>query len=149
VHPGVRPVGGREEEESGDVLIEIGPEFAQLPALAKEAANPLLVPPALGDDLVQAFRLEVLPLLDEDSRHLELLGDDAQVGAQGEADLLRRREVLRNGVEARVKRVGALPHGLVEEVLLAGDVGVERALLDAHGRREVADRRPVVALLRE
>ena len=43
----------------------------------------------------------------------------------------------------------ALPHRLVEEVLLALDVGVERALLDADRVGEGADGRAVVALLGE
>jgi hypothetical protein len=40
-------------------------------------------------------------------------------------------------------------HGLVEQILLALDMGVERALLDAQRLGEIADRRPVVAPLRE
>ena len=48
-----------------------------------------------------------------------------------------------------MERLGALPHRLVEQVLLPVDVGVERALLDADRVREGADRRAVVALLGE
>jgi hypothetical protein len=40
-------------------------------------------------------------------------------------------------------------HRLVEELLLARDVRVERALLDAERLRDVADGRAVIALLRE
>jgi hypothetical protein len=69
--------------------------------------------------------------------------------AQGETDLLRGSERLGDLVEGGVERVGPFPHRLVEKVLLPGDVGVEGALLDAHGGGEVADRRPVVALLGE
>jgi hypothetical protein len=71
------------------------------------------------------------------------------VGVQREADLLRGRQVFRDRVKAGVKAVGAFAHRLVEEILLPGDVGVEGALLDAHGGREIADRRTVIALLRE
>ena len=48
-----------------------------------------------------------------------------------------------------MERLRALAHRLVEQVLLAVDVGVERALLDADRVGEVADRRAVVALLGE
>jgi hypothetical protein len=48
-----------------------------------------------------------------------------------------------------VEGLGPLAHRLVEQILLRIDVGVERALLDAQGFGQVADRRPVVALLGE
>jgi hypothetical protein len=44
---------------------------------------------------------------------------------------------------------GPFAHRLVEELLLAFDVRVERALLDAERVGEIADRRAVVALLGE
>jgi hypothetical protein len=69
--------------------------------------------------------------------------------AQSEADLLGRRKLVRNRVEPRVERASAFGHRLVEQVLLRADVGVERALLDAHRVGEVAYRGAVVALLRE
>src|SRR5207247_8967945 len=91
----------------------------------------------------------VAPVSYDHRRHVELLGDDPQVGAQREPDLLRRRQPLGDRVERTVEGRGAVPHGLVEEVLLRVDVRVERALLDAHRPREVADRGAVVALLGE
>ncbi len=48
-----------------------------------------------------------------------------------------------------MERLGPLPHGLVQELLLALDVRIERAFLNSQGRREVADRGAVVALLGE
>jgi hypothetical protein len=48
-----------------------------------------------------------------------------------------------------VEGLGALAHGLVEQVLLRVDMGVERALLHAERLGEIADRRPVVAALGE
>src|SRR5919201_2119808 len=71
------------------------------------------------------------------------------MGAQGEADLLGRAELLGNRVERGVERLGALPGHVPEEVRLRLDVRVERALLHAHRLGEVADRRAVVALLCE
>src|SRR3954465_7292328 len=48
-----------------------------------------------------------------------------------------------------MERPRALRHRLVEQVLLRGDVRVERALLDAERLGDLADRGAVVALLRE
>ncbi len=117
--------------------------------LAKERADSLLVAPAFRDDLLEAAAFQISPFLHEHGGDLELFLHHAEMAAQGQADLLGRRERFRNLVERGVERVGALAHRLVEKVLLPGDVGVERALLDAHGGGEVADRRPVVALLGE
>src|SRR5262245_50903178 len=69
--------------------------------------------------------------------------------AQREPDLLGRRQPVRDRVERGVERVGAFPHRRVEQVLLRRDVRVQRALLDAHRLREVADRGAVVALFGE
>src|SRR5262245_57025071 len=149
LEPGVGPVGGREEEECGSCLVEIGAQLAEIAALAEELADPFLVPPALGDELFPAGTFEVPPLLDEDGGDVELLGHDPEVTAQSKPDLLHRRCVVRNCVEGGVERGSALRERLVEEVLLRGDVRVERALLDAEGLGDVPDRRAVVALLRE
>src|SRR5687768_1387510 len=48
LEPGVRPVGGREEEQCGRALVEIGAQLALLAALAEERSDPLFVAPALG-----------------------------------------------------------------------------------------------------
>jgi hypothetical protein len=69
--------------------------------------------------------------------------------AEREPDLLGRRQLVRNGVEACVERSSPVAGHLPEEVGLGIDVGVERALLDTHGLGEVADRGAVVALLGE
>src|SRR5439155_2991358 len=122
---------GREQNECGDVLVQVRAELRQLPPLAEQLSDPLLVTAALGDELLAPVALEVAPLLNEDGGDVELLGDDPEVAAQRESDLLRRRQVLGDRVEGFVEGGGALPQGLVEEVLLRGDVGVERALLDA------------------
>ena len=66
-----------------------------------------------------------------------------------EPDLLRGPETLRDRVQRGVEGGGTLSRRLVEKLLLALDVRVERALLDAERVREVADRGPVVPLLRE
>ena len=137
------------KRSAAHVLVEVGAQLALLAALAEERADALLVAAALGDELLAALVVEVPPLLHEDGRDLELVGHDAQVRAQREADLLRRRQLLGDRVERPVEGLGALPHRLVEEVLLALDVGVERALLDADRVGEGADRRAVVALLGE
>src|SRR5919198_764727 len=71
------------------------------------------------------------------------------MGAQGEADLLGRAELLGNPVQRGVERLGALACDLPEEVRLRLDVGIEGALLHPHRLGEVADRRAVVALLGE
>jgi hypothetical protein len=71
------------------------------------------------------------------------------VAAEGEPDLLRRRQLLGDLVERAVEGLSPLAHRLVEEVLLALDVGVERALLDADRVGQRPDRRAVIALLGE
>jgi hypothetical protein len=48
-----------------------------------------------------------------------------------------------------VERLGAFARDLPQEIGLGVDVRVERALLDAEGLGEVADRGAVVALLGE
>ena len=77
--PGVGPVHGREREQRGGAVVEVGAELAALAALAEERAEALLVAAALGDEGVAALALEVAPLADEDGRDVELLGDDAEV----------------------------------------------------------------------
>ena len=114
-----------------------------------EAPDALLVAPPLGHDLVSPLPLQVTPLADEDRRDVELLGNDAKVPTQRETDLLDRVRALGNRVERGMESGGAVAHRLVQQVLLRVDVRVERALLHAHGLGEVADRRPVVAALRE
>ena len=149
LEPRVGPVRRREREQRGGRVVEIGAQLAALPALAEERPDPLLVASPLAEDLVPALADEVAPLAHEDRRDVELLGDDAQVTPEREPDLLRRRQLVGNDVERGVERGGALAHRLVEEVLLRRDVRVERALLNAHRLRQVADRGPVVALLGE
>ena len=118
-------------------------------ALAEERAEPLLVAAALGDELLAALALEVAPLAHEHGRDVELLGDDAEMRAQRGPDPLDHRPVVRNGVERGVERRRALARDLPQQVGLRLDVRVERALLHAHRLGEIADRRAVVALLRE
>jgi hypothetical protein len=65
--------------------------------------------------------------------------------SQREPDLLGRRELIGDRVEACVEGVCALSHRLVEQVLFGGDPGVDRGLLDAESLRKVADRGAVVA----
>ena len=78
-----------------------------------------------------------------------MLADDAQVRAQREPDLLRRRQPLRDGVERRVERRGARAGDLPEQVLLRVDVVVERGLLDPERLGEIGQRRAVVAAVGE
>src|SRR6185437_2134597 len=51
--------------------------------------------------------------------------------------------------QAGVERARPFSHRLVEQVLLGLDVGVQRALLEAHRLGEITDRGAVVALLGE
>ena len=147
VKPRVGPVRGREREQRRRRVVEVGAELAELASLAEESPEPLFVAAALGHDLVVPLALEVAPLADEDGRDVELVGDDTQVRAQREPDLLRRRQVVRDRVEGGVERVRALAHRLVEQILLRLGMRVERALLHAHRLGEIAHRRAVVALL--
>src|SRR4029450_1161819 len=117
--------------------------------LAEQPADPLLVTPALVEDLLAPLALEVAPLLDEDRGHVELVRDDAQVRAQREPDLVGRPQRVGDLAEAPVERARPRGHRLVKQVLLRLDVRVERPLLDAERLRDLADRRAVVALLRE
>src|SRR3954467_7327408 len=64
--PGVRPVGSREREQRCGGVVEIGAELAELAPFAEERTDPVLVAPALADDLVASLALEVAPLADED-----------------------------------------------------------------------------------
>src|SRR5207253_8402475 len=127
--PRVRPVRGREREERRGAVVQVGTQPAEPAALAEERAEALLVAAALAHDLVAALALEVAPLADENGRDVELLGHHAEVPAQREPDLLDRPGALGNRVERGVESGRALPHRLVEEVLLRLDVVVERALL--------------------
>ena len=49
----------------------------ELTPLAEEGSDPLLVAPPLREDLLAPLALEVTPLLHEDRRHVELIGDHA------------------------------------------------------------------------
>src|SRR5262245_10350022 len=147
--PRVGPVGRREHEQRGRLVVEIAAELPELAALAEEGAETLLVAAPLGEELGRAVALEVAPLADEDGRDVELLGYDTQVRAQREPDPLARRQVVGHRVEGGVERLGALAHRLVQQVLLRLDVRVERALLNTQRLREVADRGAVVAALGE
>src|SRR5919108_783652 len=84
VQPRVGPVRRREKEERGGGFVEVGSQLAELAALTEKLADALLVAAPLGDDLVAPLALEVLPLLHEHGRDVELLGDDAKVGAERE-----------------------------------------------------------------
>src|SRR6266550_5979324 len=115
-------------------------------SLAEERPDPLFIPPPFGDDLLAALALEVAPLLDEDCRDVQLVGDDLQVRTESQPDLLRRRRLFRDRVEPGVEGASAFGHRLVEEVLLRVDVRVEGAFLDPHRLGEITDRSAVVAL---
>jgi hypothetical protein len=65
------------------------------------------------------------------------------------ADPLDDRAFVRDRVECAVERRRAFLRHLPEEVGLRLDVRVERALLEPERVGEIADRRPVVALLGE
>ena len=147
--PCVGPVGGREREESGGAVVEVGAQLADLSAFPEERTDPLLVPPALGDELLAPLALEVAPFPDEDRGDVELLRNDPQVRTKRGADAVEDGTVLRKRVECGVEGLGALPRHLPEEVGLGVDMGIERAFLEAERLGEVADRRAVVALLRE
>ena len=75
--------------------------------------------------------------------------DDREMRAQGEPDPLGRRSVRRDAVETGVERFRALPRDLPEQVLLRGDVVVERRLLHAELVRQVGERRALIAALGE
>jgi hypothetical protein len=64
-------------------------------------------------------------------------------------DALDHRPFVGHLVERQMKRLGPLTGDVPEQVGLRLDVGVERPLLDAERRGEIADRRAVVALLGE
>ena len=115
----------------------------------EERPEALFVAPAFGDDLVAPVALEVAPLAREHGRDVDLLGDDPEVPAEREPDPLGRRHVVGNLVERGVERVRALPHRVVEQLLLRAGERVERSLLHAELLREVAHRRPVEAPLGE
>ena len=110
--PGVGPVRRRQGEQRRGRVVEIRPQPAELAPFAEERAEAVLVAPALGEELVAPFALEVAPLANEDRRDLELLGDDPQVRAQREPDLLGRRQrppARRRGRRGRRPRRRARP----------------------------------------
>ena len=131
------------------MIVEIRAEGTDLPALAEERAEALLVTPALAQELLRPLALEVAPFANEDRRDVELLCDDTKVGAEREPDSLGRGSVVGDGIQRLVERPGSLVDGLEEQILLGVDPGVDRRLLDAERLRQVADRRAVVALLGE
>jgi ring-1,2-phenylacetyl-CoA epoxidase subunit PaaA len=147
--PCVRPVHGRERNERSRAVVEIGTQLASFAALAEERADAFLVAAALREETVATLALEIAPLANEDGRHVELPGDDAQVAAQRCADPLDDRPVVGHFVERGMERLGALARDLPEKVGLRFDVRVEGALLDAERLCEIADRGAVVALLGE
>ena len=121
-----------------------------LDALAEELADPLLVAAALGDEPLAALPFEVAPLADEDRREVEL-------ARRRRARWPRRASLIRSAagasagtrVERRVERFAPFPGDLPEQVLLRGDVVVERRLLHAERLRQVGEGRALVALLGE
>src|SRR3990172_6879669 len=60
---------------------------------------PLLVAVPLGEDLLAVTVLEVTPFAREHGRHVELLGDDAEMAPEREPNALQRRGVVRNLVD--------------------------------------------------
>src|SRR5262249_9179796 len=88
LEPRGRPVRGREEHQRRSARVEIRPELTLLDALAEERSNALLVTFALRDELELSFLAEVAPFAHEHRRHVELLGDDAQVSPQRAPELL-------------------------------------------------------------
>src|SRR5215210_3210477 len=147
--PRIGPVRRREREQRRSRIVEVAAQLAELTALPEERADSLLVATPLVEHLVAPLALEVAPLLHEHRRHVELIGHDAEVRAQREADLVGRAEAFVDRVEPRVEGARALEHRLVEQVLLGRDVGVERPLLHSERLGDLADRRAVVTLLGE
>src|SRR6185436_11876734 len=49
MEPRVGPVRGREEEQDGGAVVEVGAQLAELAAFAEEVAHALLVAAPLGD----------------------------------------------------------------------------------------------------
>src|SRR6266540_3939442 len=149
LEPGVGPVRRGEHEQCRGRVVEVAAQLAELPPFAEEGSDALLVAAALAEDLLAPVALQVAPLLHEDGRDVELVCHDSEVRAKRQLDLLGDRKVLRDRVQPRVEGPRALEHRLVEQVLLRGDVRVERAFLDAERPGDLADRRAVVALLGE
>src|SRR4029079_11307565 len=79
--PRVCPVRSGKDEQSRGRVVEIRAKLAEVPALPEEASDPFFVAAAFGDDLVPALPFEIAPLLHEDGRDVELVGDDPEVGA--------------------------------------------------------------------
>ncbi len=115
----------------------------------KRAADPLLVAAPFGDESLAPLALEVAPLTHEHGRDVDLRADHSEMRSQGEPDPLRGRDLGRHGVERRMERLGALPRDLPEQVLLRGDVVVERRLLHAELLGQVGERGSLVAALGE
>ena len=73
---------------------------------------------SLGEELLGPVAFQVAPLPHEDRCDVQLLGDDAQVGAQRKPDPLARRRAVGDRVQRIVEGTRALAHRLVEQVLL-------------------------------
>src|SRR4029077_4841660 len=80
--PRVGPVRRRQGEQGGGGVVEVRPQAAERAPFAEPRAEAVLVPTALGEELLAPFALEVTPFTNEYRRDLELLRDDAQVRAQ-------------------------------------------------------------------
>ena len=91
-------------------------------------------------DLAQAMGVQKGSLYAHIDAKADLLWEVARDGAAA------FHAGLGNAVERAVERVRTLSHRLVEQILLRRDVGVERALLDAHCLGQVADGGAVIAL---
>src|SRR3954463_1968423 len=61
--PRVGPVRRGEREQGRGRIVQVATQLAELPALPKERANPLLVAAALLENLFPPLAVEVAPLL--------------------------------------------------------------------------------------
>ena len=130
----------RAELAARDPALDLGPEQAQ-PAL-----DHLLMVEAR--ELGEIARLGDHELRDRpDPGALEQRADlpDHQLDARGGRPRVRPQQAL----DPREVRQQRLPHHRFEELLLAGEIEVERALADAGARRDVVDPRRAEAALGE
>src|SRR5581483_11726190 len=138
-HP--EQLAGRHQRPGGDLGVDVADVAAR-----DRLAQPLYV--AFGELLVvvvQHLRRDELGLPD-DAVERRMLRREAEVRAEAEQLRLETRLAARRRFLHRVAHAPVqVAHELVEDLLLRGEVEVERALSDACGLGDLHDRRVVVA----
>ncbi|KIX79532.1 hypothetical protein SF12_04525 [Streptomyces sp. MBRL 601] len=148
--PGGEVVDGAEVVVDHQVGGDVAGEHPGLLALLDQGAEPLVVTPPLGPDLLVLLRAQLVDGAEEDGGVVEVLdGGDDHVGGGRAQPLLDGLLGARVHVEAFLLESQQPGVDLLEEVLLGAEVVVEGALGDAGRLHDLLDGGPVVPLVGE